>query len=94
MAADGAEGFVADDMLDSAGILGRGFFVHPQMDQHIPDDNMPLIYLFRGLSTQFCQGQVAVLILIQIAALLQKSHAPADAGFGKPHILRNIDGRT
>ena len=40
MAADGAEGFVADDMLNPAGILRSGFLVHPQMDQHIPDDNM------------------------------------------------------
>ena len=77
MAADGAEGFVADDMLNPAGILGRGFFVHPQMDQHIPDDDMPLIYLFRSLPAQFRQGQVAVRIRSQIAALLQKSHAPA-----------------
>ena len=92
MAADGAEGFVADDMLNPAGILGRGFFVHPQMDQHIPDDRMPLIYLFRSLPAQFRQGQVAVLIRSQIAALLQKSHAPADAGLGKSHIFRNIDG--
>ena len=35
MAADGAEGFVADDMLNPAGILGSGFLVHPQMDQNI-----------------------------------------------------------
>ena len=59
MAADGAEGFVADDMLNPAGILGRGFLVHPKVDQHIPDDDMPLINLFRSLHAQLCQGQVS-----------------------------------
>ena len=92
MAANGAEGFVADDMLDSAGILRSGFLVHPQMDQHITDDRMPLINLFRSLPAQLCQGQIAVFIRSQVTALFQKPHAPADAGLGKSHIFRNIDG--
>ena len=83
MPLDGVEGLIADDMLDLAGVFRGGFFADTQAYEHFCQHRVALEDLLRGGKAGFGQGQVAVFVRFHIAALLQKSHGAANAGFGE-----------
>lgn len=86
------EGFVADVVLDLAGVLGRYGLIDAQMDKEVREHHMALVGPLRGLAAQLRQMERAVVVHGEVAVVLQQSHGPADARLAVAHGFRHIDG--
>ena len=56
----GMEGFVADDVLDAAGVRSSGFFIDAQAHEKIGKHGVALIYFSGDITTLLGQSQVSV----------------------------------
>ena len=89
---DHVKGFLADIMLDLAGVIGRRFAVHTQAHQKLGENIMALEYFLGDEDPRGCQKQVALIIDRHVARVTQYADRSADAGLGKIHVLGDIDG--
>ena len=92
MVLNGGKALLADDMLDPAGVL-RGSLSADAQGFHTP---LPvpeeLIDHFRDLFSRGSQGNVAVFVHADMAAVAEILHGHADAGLGKSQLIGDIDG--
>ena len=79
---NGGEGFVADGVLQTAGILYGCFFGYAQGDEHFRENVVAFVDLL-GHCDSFC-SQVNVVIFVHgdKAAGFEYAHGPTDTGLG------------
>ena len=94
MVLNGGKALLADDMLDPAGILGGSLSADAQGFQPLGQDPVALIDHFRDLFSSGSQGNVAVFVHADMAAVAEILHGHADAGLGNPSSLAISMERT
>ena len=92
MVLNGGKALLADDVLDPAGILGGSLSADAQGFQPLGQDPVALIDHFRDLFSSGSQGNVAVFVHADMAAVAEILHGHADAGLRKSQLIGDIDG--
>lgn len=92
MVLNGGKALLADDMLDPAGILGGSLSADAQGFQPLGQDPVALIDHFRDLFSSGSQGNVAVFVHADMAAVAEILHGHADAWLRKSQLIGDIDG--
>lgn len=90
MSLDGGKGFVADVMLDFAGVLRRNLRINTQTNKKIGQNGVPLIDFFCNMKSFGGERYITVLVNDDIVPALKKSDGTAHARLGKAHIFGNI----
>ena len=85
------KGGAADDVLDLAGVIDRGFLIHAERHEQLAEDGVAFVGAFRDLKSRFGQVQTAVAGNGDIASVTQDSDRAADAWLGVAHFLADVD---
>ena len=88
---DCLERFVADVMLDLAGICRCDLSVHTEGHEEIGKQSVTVVNLACNGKTAVGKREVAVLVHTNVSALLQKADSSAYAGLGEAHIFAHVD---
>ena len=88
---EGLKGLIADDMFDPAGVFCGYLRAYAQSHQPIREKGMPFIYFFSNLQSLVQQGDVSLLIHVNIAVKTQIFHGNTDAGLGERELTGNIN---
>ena len=76
------KGGAADDVLDLAGVIDRGFLIHAERHEQLAEDGVAFVGAFRDLKTRFGQVQTAVAGNGDVTSVAQDPDCAADAGLG------------
>ena len=85
---DGREGFIADIMLNLAGILRRSLGIYADIGQNRGKYGVPLIDFFRDLVPARGQTQMTAVIHSNVTVFFEETDCPADARLAEPHTRR------
>ena len=91
MVLDGMEGFIADDVLNFAGIFCGNLTADTKAGEKTGKDGMTLEDLLCHIVAFISQRKETVTVYGKITALLQQADGSADAGFGVAHVLSHIN---
>ena len=80
MGFDCRKGFIAEVMLELAGVLCGGLLVHAQKHQKLCKGGVAIVYLFGNLFSAVCKGDISVFVHVDKSAAFQKTDCAADAG--------------
>ena len=89
---EGVEGLHAQIVFDPAGVGGGHVLRHPQVDQPLGQQQVPLVDPLGDLQPLRRQGEEAPLVHHHEAPLPEQAHGPADAGLGEAQPLGHVDG--
>ncbi len=88
---DGLKGDVADVVLHLTGIFTCGYGINTDTCQKLGENGMALVNFFGNADADLGQVKITILVNGDISAVLQKTDGTTDTGFGKAHMLTNVD---